>query len=193
MIIRNRMPPWHENFKLMNGRSLLLRPIRPEDASPLKGALELMGPIELRERFNTLHFQSNPIESLPLTHPNPKNEIVLVAAESMAPGEALIAAVAYAAITTGTRDAQFTILVSHFVEGQGLSRQFLRKLVKWARGKSLEHLSGELPASHQPLIELAHSLGFTTHPSEQADSLVSARLELRTQSPSPPPPPSPSP
>ena len=180
MIIRNRMPPWHENFKLMNGRTLLLRPIRPEDAKPLEGALQLMGPAELRERFVATHFQSHSLESLPLTHPNLKSEIVLVAAESLAPGEALIAAIAYAAITPGTREAHFVSLVSNFVEGQGLSRQFLRKLVKWARGKSLEGLSGQLPASHQPLIDLAHSLGFTTHPAEHSDTLVTARLDLRT-------------
>ncbi|RBK76611.1 N-acetyltransferase, partial [Xanthomonas oryzae pv. oryzae] len=51
MAIRNRMPPWHENFSLPNGRTLLLRPIRPEDGPPLQGAFSLLGPEEIRARF----------------------------------------------------------------------------------------------------------------------------------------------
>ncbi len=39
MSVRNRMPPWHENFKLPNGHVLLLRPVRSEDVEPLQGYL----------------------------------------------------------------------------------------------------------------------------------------------------------
>ena len=44
MATRNRMPPWHENFKAPSGRELLIRPIRPEDGAPLQGAFALFGP-----------------------------------------------------------------------------------------------------------------------------------------------------
>ena len=32
MTAPKRLPPWHEHFRLPNGRELLIRPIRPEDA-----------------------------------------------------------------------------------------------------------------------------------------------------------------
>ena len=51
MATRNRMPPWHENFKAPSGRELLIRPIRPEDGAPLQGAFALFGPEEVRDRF----------------------------------------------------------------------------------------------------------------------------------------------
>lgn len=181
MIIRNRMPPWHENFKLINGHVLLLRPIRSEDIAPLEGAIALMEPQVLRERFTTAHLHGDQPDKLKLTHPNPKSEIVLVAAESLPPGEALIAAIAYANITPETRNGEFIILVSQFVHEQGLEHQLLRKLVKWSRGKHLEHLSGELRADHKPLLDLAQSLGFTTQQGS-TDALVRVQLVLQPSS-----------
>lgn len=118
MSVRNRMPPWHENFKLPNGHVLLLRPVRSEDVEPLQGVFALMGPQEIRERFapsatgSSERFQQ-------LTNPNAKREIVLVAAEQLPPGEAMIAALARASIVPNSRHAEYIILVSSFVSGQG--------------------------------------------------------------------------
>ena len=41
MAARNRMPPWHENVRLSNGRDVLIRPIRPEDAVPLLSLIHI--------------------------------------------------------------------------------------------------------------------------------------------------------
>ena len=46
-----RLPPWHEHFRMPNGRELLIRPIRPADADPSQGAFVLLGPEEGRQRF----------------------------------------------------------------------------------------------------------------------------------------------
>ena len=51
MATRNRMPPWLEVFKAPSGHELLIRPIRPEDDEPLKGAFSLFGPAEVRDRL----------------------------------------------------------------------------------------------------------------------------------------------
>ncbi|MEN5209108.1 GNAT family N-acetyltransferase [Stenotrophomonas terrae] len=179
MATRNRMPPWHENFKAPSGRELLIRPIRPEDGAPLQGAFALFGPEEVRDKF----LQS--VESLSdetaqrLTHPNPKTEIALVAAEPLPPGEALVGAVARASIIPGTRDAEYAILVSRFLAGQGLGRQLMRKLVKWARGKYLDRLYGDIAQDNEPMLQLAASLGFkqVPHPAA-APGLVRMVLEL---------------
>ena len=51
MAARNRMPPWHENVRLSNGRDVLIRPIRPEDAVLLRAGFALLQPDEVRQRF----------------------------------------------------------------------------------------------------------------------------------------------
>lgn len=179
MATRNRMPPWHETFKAPSGRELLIRPIRPEDGPPLQGAFALFGPEEVRDRFLQSLTELSPETAQRLTHPNPKTEISLVAAEPYPPGEAVVGAVARASIIPGTRDAEYAILVSHFLSGQGLGRQLMRKLVKWARGKYLDRLYGDVAQDNEPMLQLATSLGFkpVPHPGG-APGLVRMVLEL---------------
>ncbi len=178
MAIRNRMPPWHENFNLPNGHALLLRPIRPEDGPPLQGSFDLLGPSEIRSRFLRSAGELNTETAQQLTHPNPKTEIVLVAAEQLPPGEAVIGAVARASIIAGTRQAEYLILVSSFVAGQGLGRQLMRKLVKWARRKYLDRLYGDVLSSNTPMLEMAESLGFKRQAHPESPELVRMVLEL---------------
>lgn len=180
MATRNRMPPWHEHFKAPSGRELLIRPIRPEDAAPLQGAFSLFGPEEVRDRFLQAVNELSDQTAERLTHPNPKTEICLVAAEPEAPGDAVVGAVARASIIPGTREAEYAILVSRFLAGQGLGRQLMRKLVKWARGKYLDRLYGYVAEDNVPMLQLAASLGFVrvdNHPGT-ASGLVRMVLEL---------------
>lgn len=178
MAIRNRMPPWHENFTLPNGHTLLLRPIRPEDGPPLQGAFSLLEPAEIRNRLLRPAGDLTSDQVQRLTHPNPKTEIVLVAAETLPPGEAVIGAIARAAVLPGSREAEYTILVSRFVTGQGLGRQLMRKLVKWARRKYLDRVFGDVLRSNVPMLQLAESLGFKPHPHPNSPELVRMVLEL---------------
>ncbi|MCX2894759.1 N-acetyltransferase, partial [Stenotrophomonas lactitubi] len=119
MATRNRMPPWHEIFKAPSGHELLIRPIRPEDGAPLQAAFSLFGPEEIRDRFLQSVTELSPETTQRLTHPNPKTEITLVAAESLPAGEAVVGAVARASIIPGTREAEYAILISRFLIGQG--------------------------------------------------------------------------
>ena len=160
MAERNRMPPWHERIRLRNGREVQIRPIRPEDAEPLRAGFVLLRPEEIRQRF------LQPLRELPpelarrLTHPNPRSEFALVAAEPLPPGEALIGAVARISVAQGTRDGEFAILVSHFVAGMGLGRHLMRRLVRWSRGRKLERLHGDVLHDNAAMLALADSLGF---------------------------------
>ncbi|MDV3467976.1 GNAT family N-acetyltransferase [Stenotrophomonas sp. C3(2023)] len=179
MATRNRMPPWHETFKAPSGHELLIRPIRPEDGAPLQAAFSLFGPEEIRDRFLQAVTELSPETTQRLTHPNPKSEITLVAAESLPAGDAVVGAVARASIIAGTRDAEYAILVSRFLIGQGLGRQLMRKLVKWARGKYLDRLYGDVAEENEPMKQLAASLGFKPMPHPQGTpGLVRMVLEL---------------
>src|SRR3546814_8039126 len=74
MSARNRRPPWHEQVRLANGREVLIRPIRADDAEPLRASFALLQPEEVRQRF------LRPVKELSaetvqrLTQPQPKSE-----------------------------------------------------------------------------------------------------------------------
>ena len=186
MAARNRMPPWHEKLTLANGRELLIRPIRPEDAGPVRAGFTLLEPHEIRQRF--LH----PMKELAvaqadrLARPDPRREFALVAAEPLPPGEALVGAVARIAIDDNRTDAEFAILVSRYINGMGLGRHLMRRLVRWAKGRKVQRIYGDVLESNLPMQQLAKSLGFHRE-STDTPGLVRVVLDLPPPKPKAPP------
>ena len=178
MVARNRLPPWHEEMRLANGRDVLIRPIRPDDATTLRAGFELLQPDEIRQRFLHSMKELTPEMARKLTRPDPRTAFALVVAEPLPPGEALIGGVARASIIDGTRDAEFAILVSHYINGMGLGRQLMRRLVRWSKGKKLDRLYGEVLEHNHPMLLLAQSLGFHRE-SANSPGLVRVVLDLR--------------
>ena len=198
MAARERLPPWHERRWLPNGREVLIRPIRPEDAEPLRAGFDLLQPDEIRQRFLYSLKELTPEMAERFTRINPKYGFALVAAEPLPPGEALVGAVANVAIDNTGRNAEFAILVSHYVAGMGLGRYLMTRLVKWARSKELDSIYGDVFAHNNPMLALSQSLGFKREVQHDAQGLVRVVLALnrpaghvptadRRSSPRPPP------
>src|SRR3546814_12693206 len=61
----------------------------------------------------------------------------------------------------------------------GLGRHLMRRLVRWARGKKLERMYGDVLESNQPILSLADSLGFRREASD-TPGLVRVVLDLVT-------------
>ena len=169
--------PWQERIVLDDMRELLLRPIEPADAEPIRLGFELLTPEEIRLRYQ------HSVNSLSddylhrLTHPRRGREFVLVVAEPYPPGEALIGAVARLSQIDGTREAEFAILVSHFLTGHGLGRLLLKKLVTHARLRRLDAIVGDVLENNGPMLQLAEALGFQRKFTESA-SMVRVRLPI---------------
>ncbi|HET8818533.1 MAG TPA: GNAT family N-acetyltransferase [Xanthomonadaceae bacterium] len=178
MAARNRLPPWHEELRLRDGRELLIRPVRPDDAGPLREGFALLQPDEVRHRFLRQQADLSAQQADRLCRPDPRNEFALVAAEPLPPGEALVGAVARAARIENSKDAEFSILVSHFIAGQGLGRHLMRRIVRWARGKKFERLRGDVLADNAPMLALADSLGFKRTDGAGDPNLVRVVLDL---------------
>ncbi len=160
---RPRVPdPYRrETLRLADGRTLWLRPIQPADAAPIAAAFQLLREDEIRLRF--LH----PVKALSddhllrLTHPPTDAAYAVVAAEPLPPGEALVGAVARLARDPQQRErAEFGLLVSHFIAGQGLGRRLLQRLIEWCRPQSVKELWGDVMEDNLPMLRLAESLGF---------------------------------
>ncbi|MBS0193273.1 MAG: GNAT family N-acetyltransferase [Proteobacteria bacterium] len=149
-----------ERLVLRDGRELLLRPIHPDDEAPIRGSFDLLGSEEIRMRY--LHA----IKALGedylrrLTHPMRGRECVLVLAEPLPPGESLVGAVARYSREQGATDAEFAIIVSHFLAGQGLGYLLLSRLIACAKQRRLRSLYGDVLADNHAMLRLAAALGF---------------------------------
>lgn len=175
---RVRLPlPWQESIVLDDGRELLLRPVDAADIEPIRAGFVLLTPEEIRLRYQ------HPMKSLSqdylhrLTNPPRGRDFVLVVAEPLPPGEALIGAVARLSQVDGTHEADFAILVSHFLTGQGLGRLLLKKIVMYARRRRLNVIHGDVLDENAPMLRLAEELGFHREGSATA-GIVRMRLPL---------------
>src|SRR3546814_13072421 len=111
-----------------------------------------------------------------MSKPDPRREFGLVASEPLQPGEAVIGAVARVGVLDGTRQGEFAILVGGFLAGKGLGRHLMRRLVRWATGKKLDRLSGEVAADNHPMLALPASPGFRRE-AAQAPGVVRGVLD----------------
>ncbi len=160
-IHREKLPgAWRERLRLGNGRELVLRPIQPEDAGPIEGAFKLLNEEEVRLRYMHLLKELSPEYLHRLTHPPRGREFVLVAAEPLPPGEALVGAVARMAIDEDQRHGEFAILVSRYLAGHGLGRLMMRRLISHARRRRLSGIHGDVLEDNTAMLGLAESLGF---------------------------------
>lgn len=176
MSARERLPPWHERQRLDNGRELLIRPIRNEDAQALRAGFTLLQPDEVRLQLVDSTGEPSAGQAEALTRIKPGTQFALVAADPGPPGEALIGALARISIDPGGRDAQFAILVSRHVCDMGLGRHLMTRLVKWSRGKRVKQVYGDVPAHNAPMLALTRSLGFQAQPPR--NGLVRVTLEV---------------
>lgn len=160
-IRRQKLPgAWNERLRLANGRVLWLRRIRPEDAGPIDSAFSLLRPEEIRLRYLHLVKSLSPDYLHDLTHPEKGRAFVLVAAEPLPPGEALVGAVARLSIDVDRCEAEFAILVSHFVAGFGLGRLLMTRLIGYARRRKLKRIYGDVLEENTAMLTLARQLGF---------------------------------
>lgn len=178
---RPRVPnPYRrERLRLADGRTLCLRLIEPADAAPIAAAFQLLREDEIRRRF--LH----PVKALSedhllrLTHPPTDEAFAIVAAEPLPPGEALVGAVARLARDPQRREsAEFGLLVSHYIAGQGLGRRLLQRLIEWCRRQSVQLLWGDVMEDNLPMLRLAESLGFHREALLGSPGLIRVSLRL---------------
>ena len=108
----------------------------------------MLGPAEIRGGFSGGQELLDDAVAAQLARPDPKTELVLVGAEPLPPGEAMIAGLARARIVPGTRQAEYAILLGNYVAGLGLGRHLMQKLVKWSRGRYLDRLDDALFARY---------------------------------------------
>lgn len=170
---------WQERLLLDDGRELWLRPISPLDAEPLRVGFSLLTPEEVRMRFLHPLKQLTPEMAHRMTNLDPEREFALVAAEPLPAGEALVGAVVRASIDADRNSADFAILVSRFLAGQGLGSLLMKCIIRWARLKRLDQLHGDVLEDNTAMLKLAQQLGFRRETVQDEPGIRRVLLDLR--------------
>jgi acetyltransferase len=146
--------------RLADGRTFLLRPIRPEDEPALVRGFSRLGEDEVRSRFFA------PMKALPhltaarFTQIDYDREMAFVIAEHGAAGEAELHAVVRIVADPDNARAEFAIVVEHVLTGLGLGMLLMRQAIDYARHRGIGELYGDVLADNTVMRGLCRSLGF---------------------------------
>jgi acetyltransferase len=144
---------WH-------GRTLLIRPIRPEDETTLADLIASLDPEDSRMRFFGTMRKLPRSQLARFTQIDYDREIALVAIERDADGVERSLGEARMVADPDNAAAEFAILVASDVKGGGLGRRLMENLIECARNRGIGELRGETLSENMRMQDLAHKLGF---------------------------------
>jgi len=164
------------HIPLADGRSVLVRPIEPQDAAAERAFVAGMSPSTRLRRF---HFGLNELPQAMLQafiHADQKTHVALVA-EDEADGHRIVADARYV-VDGDKQTAEFALAVADAWQGLGLGRKLMLRLLGRARNSGIKRLSGDVLADNAPMLALMSRLGANCTPSPEDDSLIHASFAL---------------
>ena len=155
-----------------SGEVVNIRPIRPEDEPKMVGFHQTLSESSVYSRYaGTLKFDTRVAHDrlARICFLDYDRQMALVAEYAPAGASSpVIAAVARLMRLPGTRDAEFALLVSDAVQGQGLGRALLERLFDVGRDWGLARIVAEILPDNLRMRKVCASLGFTFHGSTGA-------------------------
>jgi acetyltransferase len=154
---------------------VLIRPIRPEDASTLLRFAEKLSPDDVRMRFFSAWRTLPPQQLARLTQIDYDRAMALVMIDKKS-GE--FAGVARFYADPDNTTAEFAIIVRTDLKGHGLGRILMERLVGYARARGLGDIHGQVLRENTAMLAFCKELGFSLKAEEGAPELVKASLVL---------------
>ncbi len=163
------------------GRTVRIRPIRPEDEPLL---VKFHG--TLSERSVSLRYFHAMKLSARTSHErltricfiDYDREMALVAeARNILPGQHEVLAVGRLSKYRGRPEAEFGLLISDQAQGQGLGTELLRRLIEIGRDEQMKRISADILPENTEMQRVCQKLGFQLR-HEVGDAVVKAVLDL---------------
>jgi acetyltransferase len=161
-----------------DGRSLLVRPIRPEDAEAHAEAFRHLTPEDVRWRFFS-QIRALPSEQIVrMTQIDYDREMAFIAVERQDGQPDRTVGTARLIREPGSDTGEFAVVTLPGWKGQGLARHLMQRLLAWARAQGLAVVQGQVLADNRPMIGFVKALGFSLRRSPDDDEVMEARIAL---------------
>jgi acetyltransferase len=167
-----------DEIKLTGGRTLVLRPIRPEDEPMLIAGFNKLSPESVRLRFFAPIKELTHETAAGLTQIDYDREMALVLADGDPPGAAELYAVARFSTDPDQEKAEFALTVRDDVTGRGFGPLLLRRLIDYARQRNIGEIFGHVLRENRNMLAISRLLGFEeiADPDDPMVKLVRLRL-----------------
>ena len=162
---------WH-------GRTLTLRPIRPEDEAQHMAFLSQLDPADIRMRVFYSRRSIERSELARLTQIDYAREMAFIAVDTGADGNERTLGVVRAIADPDNVSAEFGIVVRSDMKGQRLGELLMQRIIDYQRGHGTKKLVATVLAENNRMLELARRLGFVEKPSDQGEGMRYIELDL---------------
>ncbi len=163
-----------------DGRSVLLRPIRPEDEPEHARFLAATDPEDLHSRFFSVVRAFAHLQLARFTQIDYDREMAFIAVARSDDGRDETLGVARAVADPDGASAEFAILLRSDMKGRGFGALLMNKLIRYSREKGIGELVGEVLKENHRMLALARHLGFESLSSADP-STAQVRLALNTE------------
>ena len=162
---------------LCDGSKMLVRPIRPEDASMELAFVEGLSAQSRYMRFFNSAPSLSPGMLARFTQVDYVRELALIA---IAPGDGVprIAAVARYAAVADSAVCEFAVTVADDWRHHGIATLLMQQLIGAARDAGFHHMTGSVLSMNAAMRPLMRALGFSTHADPEDAALVVCGLDL---------------
>lgn len=145
------------------GRTLTLRPIRPEDEAQHRAFLDSLSPEDIRMRvfYSRRHMERS--ELARLVQIDYTREMAFIATALGPDGAEQTLGVARASADPDNVEAEFGIIVRPELKGTGLGHILMNRLIEHLRAAGTQRLVAIVLTENRRMRELGRELGFTDH------------------------------
>jgi acetyltransferase len=167
-----------DQIRLTRGRTLLLRPIRPEDEPMLIAAFHKLSPESMRLRFFAPIKELTHETAASFTQIDYDREMALVLADHDRPGTAELYAIVRFSADPDQDKAEFALTVRDDVTGGGLGPLLMRRLIDYARERGIGEIFGHVLRENIAMLAICRALGFEEHANPDDPAIKLVRLAL---------------
>jgi acetyltransferase len=160
------------------GGTLLLRPIRPEDAPAHLAFFDALTPDDVRYRMFVRVRELTPSQLARFTQIDYDREMAFIATRDGPDGEPETLAVGRVVADPDNVSAEFAVTVRSDLKGQGLGKRMMEKLISYCRSRGTREIVGEVLPQNSRMIALVRRLGFEVSPMGEED-VRKLSLQLR--------------
>jgi acetyltransferase len=183
-VIRPYPRQYITNWDSKDGRTLIIRPIRPDDESLMAQFHETLSLESVYSRYAqvlSLSQRTTHDRLARLCFIDYDRQMALVAIDAQTTPPKLTAVVRLIKLY-GSSSAEFAIVVSDAYQGHGLGAQLMKMIVAVGRDEKLERIIGQISVTNQRLLGICRQLGFQFEDSSDRTTCT-AVLELAASEP----------
>lgn len=166
-------------LSLTDGRTLMLRPVRPEDEPAFRDFFTRLSPNAIRSRFLHPMKHLSHKDAAHLTQIDYDREMTLVLENRDAEANGTILGSVQITADPNLEAAEFAVVLRDDMVGLGLGPLLMRRIVEYAQHLGIACLYGDVLDDNRSMLRLCEALGFKRRRDPDDPGIVKVMLALK--------------